>query len=217
MTDRPNSAADCRLMVFAKAPLPGEVKSRLTPFLGTSRTLSLYEWMVLHCLSTAAHSKVAPVELWCAPSPAHPFFQRCAEEFNIRLKPQIRGDIGMRMADAFQKALQAVSFALLLGTDCPSVRKEDLREAAISLRHGTDAAFIPVEDGGYCLIGLRRYAPELFSGIAWGTDSVWEETRGRLRALHWTWRELPLRWDVDRVQDVDRLEREGYFFSHIKG
>lgn len=69
---------------------------------------------------------------------------------------------------------------------------------------------VPTEDGGYCLLGLRRYAPILFNDIPWGTELVLEQTRARLRELGWSWHELPERWDVDRPEDVERLKSEGY-------
>jgi glycosyltransferase A (GT-A) superfamily protein (DUF2064 family) len=72
-----------------------------------------------------------------------------------------------------------------------------------------DAVIGPAEDGGYVLIGLRRYAPELFKGVSWGTDLVLKETRERLRVLGWQWHELKERWDVDRPEDMKRLKSEG--------
>ena len=65
----------------------------------------------------------------------------------------------------------------------------------------------PAEDGGYALIGLRRVSVRLFSGIDWGSDSVMEGTRQRLRDLQWRWRELRTVWDVDRPEDYKRFER----------
>ena len=65
------------------------------------------------------------------------------------------------------------------------------------------------EDGGYVLIGLTRCDARLFEGIAWGGSSVVAETRARLRALGWTWRELDTLWDVDRPEDYERLISSG--------
>jgi uncharacterized protein len=201
---------ECRIMVFAKAPVPGEVKTRLASCLGASRAAALYEALVLYCLNTALASAVGEVELWCAPSADHSFFKACAKRFPVKLYQQAEGDVGMRMAHAFEGALKDVPYALLMGTDCPSVNEMDLRDGCSALRAGADAVLSPAEDGGYVLAGLRRYAPALFEGIAWGTERVMEMTRGRLRELAWQWHELPTRWDVDRPDDVDRLIREGY-------
>ena len=81
------------------------------------------------------------------------------------------------MAHAFHETLKKASQALLIGTDCPSLTVDDLQEAADVLRQGIDAVIGPAEDGGYVLIGLRQYAPELFTGISWGTESVLGQTR----------------------------------------
>jgi len=202
--------SDCHLIVFAKAPVPGEVKTRLAVSMGALAATTLYEGMVLHSLSTAVNSRVGLVELWCTPSKEHPFFSRCAKEFQLTLHLQTMGDIGRRMAHAFQETLKGTSFALLLGTDCPSLAQEDLNEAAAALRKGSDAVLGPTEDGGYCLLGLRRYDPDLFNDISWGTELVLEQTRARIRELGWSWHELPVRWDVDRPEDVERLKSEGY-------
>jgi hypothetical protein len=114
------------------------------------------------------------------------------------------------MAFAFRKALQKVSSTLLIGTDSPSLNPDDIKEAANTLAQSVDAVITPAVDGGYLLIGLRHLIPDLFSKIPWGTNSVMEETRLRLRRLKWRWRELPQRWDVDRPEDLERLRMEGY-------
>jgi len=201
---------DCRLIVFAKAPIPGEVKTRLLPLLDAETAAALYEELVLHCLSTAVEAEVGPVDLWCASSKDHPFFIRCCERFPIERCQQTSGDIGRRMAHAFHAALEKADSALLMGSDCPSLTCADLKEARRCLRLNNHAVIGPAEDGGYVLLGLRQCDPKLFEGISWGTESVLEETRERLRRLGWHWHELPERWDVDRPEDVRRLVSEGY-------
>jgi hypothetical protein len=200
----------CHLIVFARAPVPGRVKTRLIPSLGTAGAAALYKQMVLHILSIAIDANVGLADLWCTPSLKHPFFLECAQKFQMNLFNQIEGDLGSRMAHALNETLKRASQALLIGTDCPSLTVGDLREAADALQHGIDAVIGPAEDGGYVLIGLRQYVPDLFTRISWGTGSVLDQTRDRLRGLAWKWHELSRRWDVDRPEDVERLKREGY-------
>ena len=145
----------------------------------------------------------APVSLWCAPDTAHPFFAACTAKYGVCLHEQHRGDLGERMARAFDRLL-AAGPALLVGSDCPSLRAEDLRAAAGSLAT-YDAVFQPAEDGGYVLVGLARAVPGLFEGIGWGGTNVMRDTRSRLRAAGAVWREMPVRWDVDRPEDYRRL------------
>ncbi len=204
------SAADCGLILFAKAPVPGRVKTRLIPALGAAGSARLCRQLILHTLEKAVEAHVGLINLWCSPSSNHPFFHRCAEKFEINLMDQTRGNLGTRMAYAFRKTLKTVSQAILIGTDCPALTLRDLREAAACLQQGMDAVIGPAEDGGYVLIGLARPAPELFVGIRWGTGSVLDENRARLQRRGWKWRELPERWDVDRPEDLRRLKREGF-------
>jgi hypothetical protein len=204
ISDTPN----CRIIVFAKAPVAGEVKTRLLPFMDVKSVTTLHEKLVLHSLNKALESKVGPVELWCTPSVVHPFFFRCAKKFQIEIHEQTDGDLGRRMAHAFEETLKRAPMALLMGTDCPSLTCEDLKEATKILGQGSQAVITPAEDGGYVLIGLRQYELLLFERISWGTSSVIEETRERLLQLRWNWQELPARWDVDRPEDVERLRRE---------
>jgi hypothetical protein len=79
-----------------------------------------------------------------------------------------------------------------------------------ALRDGVDVVIVPVEDGGYGLIGMRRAEPALFAGMIWGSDSVMPETRRRLTRLGLAWWEVARLWDVDVPADLERLTREGF-------
>ncbi len=94
---------------------------------------------------------------------------------------------------------------LLIGTDCPALTGKHLRAAASALADH-DAVLIPAEDGGYVLIGLTHAVPELFTDMPWGSAGVAAETRARLAHLGLRWRELDALWDVDRPEDLARLE-----------
>ncbi|MDP2640597.1 MAG: TIGR04282 family arsenosugar biosynthesis glycosyltransferase [Betaproteobacteria bacterium] len=184
-------------MIFAKAPTPGRVKTRLTPALGESGAAELQRQLIERTLRTAVAAGLGTIELWCAPGPDDPFFAACAERHGVGLQAQGEGDLGMRMARALEFALAAGSPALLIGCDCPALTAAYLREAAAALAGGNDAVLGPAEDGGYVLIGLARSPlAQLFEDIAWGTASVMQETRTRLARGNWRWHELALLWDV---------------------
>jgi len=196
-----------QVAVFAKAPVPGEVKTRLVPLLGARDAAELHATLVRRALATARNSGLGPVSLWCMPDAGHPFFAACAAEFGASLHEQRGGHLGERMARAFDRLL-ATGPALLVGSDCPSLGAEDLRAAAGSLvTH--DAVFQPAEDGGYVLVGLSRAVPGLFERIHWGEATVMRDTRSRLREAAARWREMPVRWDVDRPEDYRRLLASG--------
>jgi hypothetical protein len=200
----------CPVLLFGKAPVAGRVKTRLIPSLGAPGAAALYGRMLSRCLQTALQSGVGPVELWCTPSVRHAFFRRFEMEMGVTLRKQPEGDLGRRMAFALGRTLETSRHALLQGTDCPSVTGADLREASSALKEGAEAVLIPSKDGGYVLIGLSRFAPELFSKIPWGTEAVLEETRIRFKSLGWRWHELGQRWDVDTVEDLEQLRNDGF-------
>ena len=200
-----NLKSGCRVLVFAKAPENGQVKTLLIPLLGAEGAAALQQQLVTHALAAAVESKIGAVELWCAPSSEHPFFARCAEQFGITLRSQGPGDLGQRMFHAFQKSLCHSEQVLVMGSDCPALTPQDLRHAAEKLKTGNEVLLGPTEDGGYVLIGLTRCSPRLFQGITWGGSHVVEQTRQRLHKLGWRWYELPMLWDVDRPDDYRRL------------
>ena len=94
---------------------------------------------------------------------------------------------------------------LIMGTDCPTLRPHHLRAAAEALED-VDAVFIPAEDGGYVLVGLRQPHQGLFAGMTWSTDGVMAQTRQRATSLSLRIRELPAMWDVDTAVDLLRLQ-----------
>ena len=202
------AAASPAVAVFARAPVPGEVKTRLIPRLGAAGAARLQAALVRRALQTATDAGLGPVSLWCAPDCAHPVLAACRDDFGVSLLPQRGADLGARMGNAFA-ALCRPRGALLIGTDCPALTVAEIRAAAIALREGHDAVFVPAEDGGYVLVGLARPCAALFEGIAWGSSRVMTQTRQRLHAAGMRWRELAMSWDVDRPEDVARLHASG--------
>jgi len=124
----------------------------------------------------------------------------------VALAAQPEGDLGARMMAAVEAARGA---AIVVGTDCPALTTEHLRAAVRALVDGIDVVIIPVDDGGYGLIGMQRPQPALFEGMTWSTSSVMAETRRRLSRLGLSWREPARLWDVDRPADLDRLAGAG--------
>jgi len=204
------SAAEsvCPVMVFARAPTPGEAKTRLIPALGAAGAAALHRRLVMHCLRAATDAQLGPVELWCAPDAGDRFFRECERRFGVGLRSQGRGDLGARLLGAFEAALARASRAILVGSDIPALSAQYLRDAERALAGGDDAVIGPAEDGGYVLVGLSRCDPELFRGIPWGGSEALAETRRRIAALGWRVTELPALWDVDRPEDLERLPEE---------
>ncbi len=180
-----------KVVVFARVPRAGGVKTRLIPLLGEHGAARLHARLLRRALRTAHDARLGAVELWTAE------------------REQRGADLGARMHHALVRSLRRADRVVLIGSDCPVLRGRDLRQAARWLAGGADAVFAPAEDGGYALIALRRVSPRLFEGVQWGGAQVMAQTRARLDSLGWRWRELPEVWDVDRPEDYRRLERSG--------
>jgi len=193
------------VIIFARAPRPGAVKTRLIPLLGEDGAAAFHVRILERTLETARAASFRRIELHGTPDIDDPYFRYCAGHFAVALAAQAGGDLGARMLAAFESVLADHPRALLLGSDCPVLTARHLQQAERALRDGADAVFVPCEDGGYALIGLKRVDAKLFEDIAWGSDRVMAETRVRLEQRGWTWRELETLWDVDRPEDYARF------------
>lgn len=201
----PSATDRTGIAIFAKAPLPGYAKSRLAPLLGKEGAAALQAKLIERTVATARASGLGPVSLWCAPDSGHPLFARLVKAHGVRLFDQQGSDLGARMAAAFEVMAPAGPL-LLVGTDCPALAPDHLRDCAAALAGGCDAVFLPAEDGGYVLVGLTKPRPDLFAGIAWGTEAVMEETRARLRESGLRWSEPAVLWDLDTPTDYQRYQ-----------
>lgn len=195
------------LIVFAREPVAGRVKTRLIPALGAEGAANLYRRLLAIALDAAARVPGADPELWCADAPADGGeCARLARRHRMRWYHQPPGDLGARMAAALDRALAGGGRAVLIGSDCPGYAPGYLAAAFAALGEH-DAVLGPATDGGYVLIGLRRPAPELFARMPWGTDTVLEETRTRLAGLGLRCRELPALDDLDRPENLAGIEQ----------
>lgn len=192
------------IAIFAKAPMPGYAKTRLIPALGAEGAAALQATMIRRAVETALAARPARITLWCTPDPSHALFAEMTRRHGVTLRRQFPGGLGARMLAAF-RAQPARRPLLLYGTDGPSLRPDHLLACARSLHRGDDATFLPTEDGGYLLVGLRRAAPTIFAGISWSTPSVMAQTRRRLAAAGLRWSEPATLWDVDTPDDLKRL------------
>ena len=193
------------VIIFAKAPTPGSVKTRLIPTLGAVSAAMLHAALVERALETATRDDAHDVALCCAPDARENFFLECAEDFEIALSSQGEGDLGARMLRALDAALIDYDKVIILGADCPSVTPKDLR-AALAALDDHDVALMPAEDGGYVLIGARRTVETMFDSIEWGTDQVLSQQLRQLTHAALTHWQGDMRWDVDRAEDLARLD-----------
>jgi rSAM/selenodomain-associated transferase 1 len=197
-----------RILIFAKAPVSGEVKTRLAGGIGQEQAAQIHGAMVEHTVAMAVRAQLAPVQLHGLWNDEHSYFVSLQERFGVELIPQAGADLGERMEHALTTALQSADFALLIGTDCPLLDADYLGQGLARLQAGTGVVLGPVEDGGYVLIGLRTMEPVLFHGLNWGGDDVFEETCRRCEEAGIHWEKLPRLYDIDTEVDLRRLLEE---------
>jgi rSAM/selenodomain-associated transferase 1 len=194
-----------KLIIFAKAPIPGQVKKRLIPALGKKGATKLHQEMLEQKLRLTHDNNIAPVELHCWPDTDHSHFQEIQARYPLKLQHQRGSNLGERMAHAIQQTTKENCNAVLIGTDCPPLDRSYLIQAFQVLQDGAEAVIGPAEDGGYILIGLRRFNNDIFQDIEWGSDRVLSQTKSKLKQLSINHIELDTLWDVDRPEDLIRL------------
>lgn len=203
--------------IFARAPVAGAAKTRLIPLLGPEGAANAQRAMTVRALQTACAASLpaAPdgVSLWTAGDAAHPFFQDCTATYPVTTYPQPEGDLGERMRHCLATLLRRHQRVLLIGTDCPALTPNSLKQSAAAMHDVVQMVFMPAEDGGYVLVGAHagidmHSLASAFANIEWSTSRVMSQTRERLAANGWkperNWAEMPSSWDVDEPADYQR-------------
>ncbi|MES9940545.1 MAG: TIGR04282 family arsenosugar biosynthesis glycosyltransferase [Candidatus Thiodiazotropha sp. 6PLUC2] len=196
------------VLVFSKVPEVGKVKTRLIPALGAEGAAELYSRLLQREIHWLAKEKSYQIQLWLSSNKAHPLIQTLAEDCDFTVHYQQGSDLGERMFHAANRALRHYRKVVLIGVDSPPLTVDHIQQTFTWLET-EDAVLGPAQDGGYVLLGLKAAAAELFRGHNWGTEDVAETTRSALRSLEWSWRELPLLWDLDRPEELIKLKALG--------
>lgn len=190
-----------QLIVFAKAPLPGQVKTRLAATIGPEKTLEVYQLLLQalvrnlgHLPATVAYTPPGSAEAFATMLPAHWI-----------LEPQSNGDLGARLQQAFQQAFARGALRIaIIGSDCPEVTPQDITDAFDALKNH-DLVLGPSHDGGYWLIAMKKLIPELLSGIHWSSSSVLAQTMEHARGIGASVHLLRTLRDVDTEEDWNEL------------
>jgi hypothetical protein len=191
-----------RIVIFAKQPVAGRVKTRLIPELGADGAAVLAQKMLERTLDEALATGLA-AELCGEPDAA----EWHAPRAGLRLAAQGDGNLGERLARAAERVL-ADDTILLIGTDCPELDRVRLRAAEEAL-DDHDAILHPAHDGGYALLGLRRFDRSVFEGIDWSTSAVASQTIARIEALGWSLHLAETLRDVDEPADLAHFRHPG--------
>jgi len=199
MKDMTTAAQRRVLGLFAKLPLPGQVKTRLAAESSPEWAAQVARAFLLDVLERLA---VVPARrvLGFAPPEAQDYFAAAARDRYL-VCLQAAGDLGQRMAAFFAEQFRAgAEMVVLVGTDSPTLPLALVDQAFRELEQA-DVVLGPATDGGYYLIGCKKQVPPIFEGVAWGSDRVLGHTIARLTDLTWQLALLPPWYDVDTLAD----------------
>lgn len=193
------------LVIFARVPHPGKVKTRLAATVGEAGACEIYR-QLLHRTAELARS-LGGIDVTVA-APEAP--EQLCEFFgpNISGKIQAHGDLGVKMSAAFDEQFRdGASRVVMICSDCPWITRGDI-EAAFQGLGEHDLVLGPATDGGYWLIGLKRPAPGLFTGVAWSTNTVFDETLKKAAALNLRVAQLRTLSDIDTENDWNDYQKK---------
>lgn len=194
------------LLFFVKNPERGKVKSRLAAEIGDDSAVSLYKNLVVQMLSTLKEGTF-PLYIYFFPKNAQKPIRNWLGREYLYI-PQNGKDLGERMRNGFIDGFaMGYKRAVLIGSDIPDLPMKYIEEAFKSLKE-MDAVIGPAFDGGYYLIGFKdkTFSPQVFEGIAWGTENVFDETMKKLKRFRRAVYTLPYLSDIDTAEDLKHLK-----------
>ena len=195
------------ILLFVKAPQPGEVKTRLAQAIGQAHATRLYESFGLDLLACLGHLS-SEVIIFFTPGAAEAQIKTWLGR-DRHYQPQVGLDLGERLHNAFEHTFQrGFERVLAIGSDSPDLSAAILQTALEGLQNH-EAVIGPSEDGGYYALGFSRqgFLPAVFQGIAWSTDKVFAQTLSCFQAHQKNLLRLPAWYDVDTLEDLNNFHR----------
>lgn len=203
------------IIIFAKAPRSGFVKTRLAAEIGDAWALGVYRWMALRQLRVIPSDYQVVVRFTPADAESE---MRAWLGDDVRLLPQCEGDLGGRLAHASREAFaDGAEAVVLLGTDCPSLGASEIVAAVEALETGFDAVFGPALDGGYYLLAMRAMQEALFRGIPWSDPRTLQASLEAAKQHGLKTALLSAHEDVDTVGELQRAVENGSVPREIAG
>ena len=194
------------LIVFAKKPLPGRVKTRLQPEITPEMSLEIYRSFVEDTLENISGFPETETWLGCYPEADDPWFRELSARYTLRLFNQEGENLGVRMERAFRKLNdRSIQFKVIIGTDSPHLPAEYISEAFYYLK-SYPVVIGPSRDGGYYLLGIAGNLPPIFDDIKWSTNTVFTSTIRKLEEENIRYHLLPEGFDVDTFKDLLHLK-----------
>ncbi|MFT7299441.1 MAG: rSAM/selenodomain-associated transferase 1 [Sphingobacteriales bacterium] len=186
------------LIIFVKNPIKGHVKTRLAKDIGDENALEVYLYLMNHTREVAKSLKVTRNLFYDTTILENDDWS--SADFDKYL--QYNGDLGERMAFAFKETFaQGFKKVVIVGSDCPYLDPFIVNKAYEKLEK-SDVVIGPTFDGGYYMLGMTGFIPELFQKVPWSTEEVFETTKGIIESLGKTIALMPLLSDVDHKEDL---------------
>lgn len=200
---------DKRLIVFTRYPEPGITKTRLIPALGAVGAATLQRQMTEYVLAQAQLlQSIERVGVQVRFAGGNKQLMQNWLGNDLECLPQGEGDLGQKMANSLISAFQnQTKSAVIIGSDCPGLTPLSIAKAFQQLHLGNDLVLGSAIDGGYYLIGVNRFIPQLFAGISWGSDRVFSQTVAIAKSLNLATAYLPPLADIDRPEDLPLWEQ----------
>ena len=198
---------DPTLILFAKSPVPGRVKTRLMPELSAQQAADVATLLIKRTVQLAVSNWSGPIALHTYPDTEHEVFRDLSDTHGLRLAAQKQGDLGEKMCSAISELTERGIPAAVMGCDVPHCPGALLREAHELLQQGRNIIG-PTVDGGYYLIGLQQAWPEIFSGIRWGSDHVMQNTLEAAQRCGIRFTLLARLRDIDRFEDLKWVAKD---------
>jgi len=191
------------LIVFAKEPTRGRVKTRLTPYLSERRCLQLYKELLQDTVNVARKIQCSrKIVAYDALDSKTPFLKTIASDFELYRQ---RGkDLGAKMSDAFTAFIKNGAKVVIIGSDLPRLPPRYINRAFRELSKN-DVVLGPAYDGGYYLIGLKQPCAKMFEGIHWSSGSVFDDTLKKARRFKKKAAILDFWYDIDTPEDLKYL------------
>ena len=193
------------LIIFAREPVPGRVKSRLAASIGEHAAAEQYKTMLREVLTTCINfGDVVPVVFWDCEEES---LQLLSERYSCHSRRQSPGDLGQRMRAAFEEMFaNGFGICCIIGSDAPDLPVSYIQEAFdLLIAQKADVVFGPAHDGGYYLLGMSRLWPQLFTDIVWSSPHVLRQSLAAVEKAEIKATLLPEWYDIDTQEDLENF------------
>jgi len=200
------------IVQFCKAPIPGKVKTRMLSKLSEQESCDLHKKLALRVYENVSTLKNnIDYQLWV--SSKHDWFKVWPKIDMHKTFVQQGESLGDKLRFTAEQQLKYYDFLIFSGSDCPFIAPDHIESVISYMRNGKDLVFIPAIDGGYVLIAVKKESLSVFDNISWGTEKVLKQSIDNAKELGLNYALLDEQADIDRPEDLARLEALDMFFT----